>query len=623
LWRRTLSGLMFTLLLIGVLTLTVDIKQAKSEWTGTVYIRADGSIDPSDAPVITYDNVTYTLTDNITSSADGIVVERDNIVIDGDGYTLQGAGSGKGVDLSGRTNVTIKNTQIKNFYHGIELYSSSNVTISGNNITNNIIGVRLYHSSNNTVSGNNITANDYGVSLDSSSNNSITGNNITENNNDGIALLFSNNIIVRGNIFINGGLRVFYSYQNSVKDNFVNGKPLVYLENVLNYTVNDAGQVILVKCANIKVEGLNLSRTNFGVELWGTSSSTISTNDITANSYFGVGLYFGSSNNSVIGNNITDNEYGVRLYYSSNHNIVSGNNVTNNIYGVWLFSSSNNVVSRNKIKANHQYGIYIDASFNDIVSVNSITKNGWGIYISGSSNHNTVNGNNVTANHWGGVGFTSSSNNIIYHNNFIDNVAQIQSDDSTNIWDDGYPSGGNYWSDYAGVDLFSGFYQNETGSDGIGDTPYAIDVNNTDRYPLMAPFTAFDVGVWNGTACNVDVVSNSTLSDFKIDLYGKTLSFNVTGVENQTGFCRITIPNIIVEDLWHGNYTVLLNGEPWPFRNWTDTENTYIYLNYTHSTHQITIIPEYPSAITILLLLTVLLITIPVKRKLLKKSSPT
>lgn len=39
-------------------------------------IRADGSIDPSDVLIITYDNVTYTLTDNITSSADGIVVEK-------------------------------------------------------------------------------------------------------------------------------------------------------------------------------------------------------------------------------------------------------------------------------------------------------------------------------------------------------------------------------------------------------------------------------------------------------------------------------------------------------------------------------------------------------------------
>lgn len=39
------------------------------------------SIDPPDAPIITYDRKTYTLTDNITTSADGIVIERDDIIL--------------------------------------------------------------------------------------------------------------------------------------------------------------------------------------------------------------------------------------------------------------------------------------------------------------------------------------------------------------------------------------------------------------------------------------------------------------------------------------------------------------------------------------------------------------
>jgi parallel beta-helix repeat protein len=58
----------------------------------------------------------------------------------------------------------------------------------------------------------------------------------------------------------------------------------------------------------------------------------------------------------------------------------------------------------------------------------------------------------------------------------------------SNVWDNGYPSGGNYWSDYAGIDLYRGPYQNETGSDGIGDTPYLIDVDNQDNYPIIHPY---------------------------------------------------------------------------------------------------------------------------------------
>jgi hypothetical protein len=67
----------------------------------------------------------------------------------------------------------------------------------------------------------------------------------------------------------------------------------------------------------------------------------------------------------------------------------------------------------------------------------------------------------------------------------VGNAIQIDSYDSANTWDDGYPSGGNYWSDYNGTDLFNGLNQNETGSDGIGDTSYVIDAANQDRYPLM------------------------------------------------------------------------------------------------------------------------------------------
>jgi hypothetical protein len=73
-----------------------------------------------------------------------------------------------------------------------------------------------------------------------------------------------------------------------------------------------------------------------------------------------------------------------------------------------------------------------------------------------------------------------------------------------NFWDDGYPSGGNYWSDYNGTDLFSEPLQIIPGSDGIGDTPYTnIGGSGTlDNYPLMAPYEYTEVDVpllegWN------------------------------------------------------------------------------------------------------------------------------
>jgi hypothetical protein len=89
-------------------------------------------------------------------------------------------------------------------------------------------------------------------------------------------------------------------------------------------------------------------------------------------------------------------------------------------------------------------------------------------------------------------------------------------------------------------------------------------------------------------------MSNSTISGFELNATTKTVRFNVTGQEDTTGFSRITVPNTVVQDLWAGNYSVTINGTEWPFRNWTDSEHTYIYVNYTHSEHEIVIVPELP-----------------------------
>jgi len=267
----------------------------------------------------------------------------------------------------------------------------------------------------------------------------------------------SNNII-SGNTFTDDGLGVESSYNNSVEYNTVNGKPLVYLEGVANYTVGDAGQVILVRCDSMRVENHNLSRTSAGIELWETNNSIISRNNITANTYAGV--YLGcSSNNSIIGNNIAANTYyGVCLLYSCSNNSIIGNNITNNTYGIYLLYSSNNSIFVNSITAtaNNEYGIYLDRSSSNSIVGNSIAKNSYGIWL------------------------RNSSDNFVYHNNFINNTQQVYFEYSgyTNFWD------GNYWSDYREK------YPDakEIDGSGIWDTPYVIDNYNQDNYPIVPEF---------------------------------------------------------------------------------------------------------------------------------------
>jgi parallel beta-helix repeat protein len=403
--KRILSAIMMSLLVLGTSALVFKIQPVNADGV-TIFINADGSITPPTAPIHTADNITYTLTGNITANADGIVIERDSIVLNGAGYTVQGPDvvESKGISLDGRSNVTIKNTTIEAFYYCIWLNYSSNNSISENNITTSSYrGIYLDSSSSNNISGNNITNNGEGIVLDSSSSNSISGNKITN---------------------------------------------------------NDFISIWLDSSSNNNISGNNITNNGEGIVLHSSSSNSISGNNIT---HEGSGISLSSSSsNGISGNNITNNVNGIWLTFCSSSSIF-GNNITNNGKGIWLDSSSNNNIFGNSMTANYA-GIWLRLSSSSSIFGNNITNNVNGIYLE------------------------SSSSNSIFHNTFVNNTNQVSTDGLANIWDNGYPSGGNYWSDYNGTDLKSGQYQNETGSDGIGDTPYGIDTNNTDHYPLMKPW---------------------------------------------------------------------------------------------------------------------------------------
>jgi parallel beta-helix repeat protein len=275
------------------------------------------------------------------------------------------------------------------------------------------------------------------------------------------------------------------------------------------------------------------------------------------------------------------NNYGIYLGNLANGKVENCTS-ENNIYGIYLYNSLNNDVINNTC-SNNQHGIYLCFSSNNTLANNTCSNNNWyGIALYPYSYNNTLYNNNCSNNLYGIYLQFSSNNNFIFHNSFSGNSNQA-SDDCFNYWDDGYPSGGNYWGDYTGIDIYRGENQNILGSDGIGDTPYSIHGSvNQDRYPIMnfwLPTIDVEISISpilqsGSPGATLTYVANIKNTGTSNDTYKLTvidnagwnpsiadnLLENVAPMENRTTVLSVTIPEntaFAVED----NITVTVRSQ--------------------------------------------------------------
>jgi parallel beta-helix repeat protein len=193
-----------------------------------------------------------------------------------------------------------------------------------------------------------------------------------------------------------------------------------------------------------------------------------------------------------------------------------------------------------------------------------------------NSSHCTVKNNNFSDNARGIIIWDQSSNTTIYNNNFINNDLQVWCTVTGNEWDNGYPSGGNYWSDYNG-----------TGLGGIGRTAYIIDEDDQDNYPLLSPHV-HDVAITDVTVSPTEVYSGKNVS---ISVIAKnegvlTETFNVTTKYDSNVIDTETVTDLSPEDettlvfTWDttgvsiGRYTIRAEASVVPAENKT-SDNTY------------------------------------------------
>ena len=432
----------------------------------------------------------------------------------------------------------IGNQFFNNIESGMHLQQSPGTKIVDNQIYNNSgQGIELYSSTGVNITGNSFTLNEgYGFYMSRSSGCDLT-----------------NNLFTKDGMVITGHQLSDYNSHTILDNNLVNGAPLYYHKNADGFTIDgiSVGQIILANCNDVEIKNIEINETDVGIQAVYSTSLDFSGNNISSNNV--IGLYLNEitdsnltantvSHNEIVGAflqassnmNISDNFFehdgifilGHEVQHYDSHSIPTNNMVNGRpIYylvnmsgldfdvipvgqlilvnctsvnasnlllddtsvGLEAISSEYINITSSQISNNNYHGLYL-AETNGKIYSNNISNNYFGIYLDGGRD-TEISTNNISYNDYGI--WNNARDTRVIHNNFIENEIQAQIDGDEDWWDDGYPSGGNYWSDHSPTcpDLYSGpdIPQQSGSPDGICDEPY--DVKDVyDRYPLKYPW---------------------------------------------------------------------------------------------------------------------------------------
>ena len=227
---------------------------------------------------------------------------------------------------------------------------------------------------------------------------------------------------------------------------------------------------------NVSIKGIEASSGNIAIFIAGDNFEC--ENCIFFNSR--VGMLVKGKNATIESCYIMDNSlYGI---FSNESISIKNCKIYGNNIGIEV---KNNVsIEKCEIKNNTFIGVKINSG--NKIWKNTIENNDYGIYCNGSDN-------------------------IIYLNNFVGNIIHVY-DMGKNRFN---TSMGNYWDDYTGSD---------TNEDGIGDTPYKIDNDSIDYYPLVRK-AGYPVAYFNYTPLNITTQITVRFFDKSIDFDGYIVSW--------------------------------------------------------------------------------------------------
>jgi len=170
-----------------------------------------------------------TLDHDLTCAGTALTVGADGITIDLNGHSIAGSGSGSGIDVTGRTAITISGGVISNFQTGVRINESSGVVVQGNEFRGNTDGVDCQAG----CAGNTIKENEFldnrsrGVMLRGFSTENLVQENTFTGNNISILVNCTNCVVRENSVSASrlAGIRLNEAIGNLVVENVITSNP--------------------------------------------------------------------------------------------------------------------------------------------------------------------------------------------------------------------------------------------------------------------------------------------------------------------------------------------------------------------------------------------------------------
>ncbi len=354
-----------------------------------------------------------------------------------DGVSLDGQEIGQLIAVN-CTNVQATNLVLEDTDVGIQLAYVDQALLAGNEIHDNLWeGIRVQSSTNVTLRDNHVYRNGYdGVSIATSAFVTMEGNDVADNAYNGVHLTDAGFVTMANNTLTTDGLVIWGGSVGAFNTH----------EIPPNNLVNGKPLYYHRDCGDQQIDSLAA-----GQLILANCTNVLVTNLSISGTDLAIQLGF-VENGTVAGNRLVGNGGALSVHLSENTTIF-GNNISNNVAGIFLYYATNATIRNNLVAVHAEQGVLL----------------------------------------------YSAQGVRTFHNNLVGNVDQGVDWGLNNVWDDGYPSGGNYWSDYAGSDNCSGPAQDVCPDpDGLGDQPYLVAGGSADAFPLMepAPFAEPDVAAY-------------------------------------------------------------------------------------------------------------------------------